>query len=170
MSKSLASGRPSLTAAMSLCMAYREERLPQVAQTWQTVAALPHAILINTAADRHVLVLFSARYAMRTWPAKVVTKPHTGDLGHRFRGHSDSGDMAGDSGDNGMMRWVFNKASRWEWMSVWDISEWLHQPTKWCTLTDCQDIAPPETFGYLGCRATGYEGECMDSAPDRENN
>ena len=40
-------------------------------------------------------------------------------------------------------------------MSVWDINEWLYQPTKWCTLTDWQDIAPPESFGYLGCRATG---------------
>ena len=54
-----------------------------------------------------------------------------------------------------MKRWVFNKAARWEWMSVWDINEWLYQPTKWCTLTDCQDIAPPQSFGFLGCRATG---------------
>ena len=36
-----------------------------------------------------------------------------------------------------------------------NIKEWLYQPTKWCTLTDWQDIAPPQSFGYLGCRATG---------------
>ena len=31
----------------------------------------------------------------------------------------------------------------------------VYQPTTWCTLTDCQDVAPPENFGYLGCRETG---------------
>ena len=124
-------------------MAYREDRLPRVAETWQTLAALPHAVIIHTVTGRVMLVLLSARYAMRTWPATVVTKPSAATA---------SGDA---STDNDNRRWVFNKAARWEWMSVWDINEWLYQPTKWCTLTDCQDIAPPETFGYLGCRATG---------------
>ena len=78
--KTPASGRPSLTAAMSLCMAYREDRLPHVAETWQTLAALPHAVIIHAATGRVVLVLLSGRYAMRTWPATVVTKPHTGNV------------------------------------------------------------------------------------------
>ena len=114
-SKTPASGRPALTAAMSLCMAYREDRLPRVAETWQTLAALPHAVIIHTATGRAMLVLLSARYAMRTWPATVVTKPHTGKC-------------VGDSGIDNDTRWVFNKAERWEWMSVWDINEWLYQP------------------------------------------
>jgi hypothetical protein len=50
---------------------------------------------------------------------------------------------------------AFNKQARWEWMSAWKVEEWLYQPTTWCTLTDCQDVAPPANFGYLGCRATG---------------
>ena len=123
-------------------MAHREDRLRGVAETWQTLAALPHAVIIHTLTGRVMLVLLSARYAMRTWPATVVTKPHTGKC-------------VGDSGIDNDTRWVFNKAERWEWMSVWDINEWLYQPTKWCTLTDWQDIAPPQSFGYLGCRATG---------------
>ena len=40
-------------------------------------------------------------------------------------------------------------------MSVWKVDAWLYHPTTWCTLTDCQDIAPPANFGYLSCRATG---------------
>ena len=49
----------------------------------------------------------------------------------------------------------FNKQARWERVSVWKVEEWLYQPPTWCALTDCQDVAPPENFGYLGCRETG---------------
>ena len=49
----------------------------------------------------------------------------------------------------------FQSAGHWERMSVWKVEGWLYQPTTWCTLTDCQDVAPPAYFGYLGCRETG---------------
>jgi len=89
---------------------------------------------------------------MRTWRATVVSAPHTGEC-------DEGGGQSGEGGDVDssyrFRRWVFNKQATWEWMSVWNVEEWLYQPTTWCTLTDCQDVAPPANFGCLGCRATG---------------
>ena len=146
------SGRPSITAAMSLCLAYREDRLQHVADTWQTIAALPHTVIIHTTKSAAFLVLLSSKYAMRTWQATAVSVPHNGEC-------DEGGGQSGEGGDIDstyrFRRWVFNKQAKWEWMSVWNVEEWLYQPTAWCTLTDCQDVAPPANFGYLGCRATG---------------
>ena len=130
--KTLASGRPSITAAMSLCLAYREDRLQHVADTWQTIAsaALPHAVIIRTTKSAAFLVLLSAKYAMRTWQATVVSVPHTGEC-------DEGGGQSGEGGDVDstcrFRRWVFNKQARWEWMSVWNVEEWLYQPTTRCT-------------------------------------
>ena len=55
--KTPASGRPSITAAMSLRLAYREDRLQHVADTWQTIAALPHAVIIHTTKSAAFLVV-----------------------------------------------------------------------------------------------------------------
>jgi hypothetical protein len=113
---------------------------------------LPHAVIIHTTNSAAFLVLLSAKYAMRTWRATVVSAPHTGE-------YDEGGGQSGEGGDVDssyrFRRWVFNKQATWEWMSVWNVEEWLYQPTTWCTLTDCQDVAPPANFGHLGCRATG---------------
>ena len=76
---------------MSLCLAYREDRLQHVAETWQTIAALPHAVIIHTTKSAAFLTLLSARYAMRTWQATVVSVPHT----------SEGGEVGGESGGDG---------------------------------------------------------------------
>ena len=63
---------------------------------------------------------------------------------------------------------VFNQKGRWEWMSVWKVEEWLYQPSTWCTLTDCQDVAPPADFGYLRCRETGKAVPLLSEALVRD--
>ena len=150
--KTPASGRPSITAAMSLSVAYREGWLQHVADTWQTIAALPHTLIIDTTKSAAFLVLLSAKYAMRTWQATVVSVPPTGECGE---GGGECGEGGGVDSTYRFRWWIFNKAARWEWMSVWNVKQWLYQPTEWCALTDCHDVAPPESFGFLGCRATG---------------
>ena len=150
--KSPATGRPSITAAISLSMAYREDRLEHVADTWQTIAALPHALIIDTKKCAAYLVLQSAKYAMCVWQATVVSVPQpiTG---------SGVGKCDGGGGVDSR-RWIFNRAARWEWMSVWNVQEWLYQPTKWCTLMDCHDVAPPESFVFWVVVRQGMPYHC----------
>jgi hypothetical protein len=123
---------------MSLCLAYREDRLQHVADAWHTIAALPQALIIHTTKSAAFLVLLSAKYAMRTWQATVVSVPHMGEC-------RDGGGQSGEGGD------VFNKQARWEWMFVWKVEEWLYQPTTWCALTGCQDVVAQAIFEHLGC-------------------
>ena len=131
-SKTPASGRPSLTAAIALCQAYLEDRLQDVADTWQTIAALPHAVVIHTPTSQAFLVLMSAKYAMRTWPANVVSVPHV----------DEGRDVGSERGDSGVVdlayrfrRWVFDMSAVWEWMSVWNVEECSYQPKQRCTST-----------------------------------
>ena len=77
---------------MSLCLAYREDRLQHVADTWQTIAALPHAVIIHTTKSAVFLVLLSSKYAMRTWQATVVSVPHNGEC-------DEGGGQGGEGGD-----------------------------------------------------------------------
>ena len=90
--KPLVSGRSSITAAMSLCLAYREDRLQHAADTWQTIAALPHALIIHTTKSAAFLVFLSVKYAMRTWQATVASVPHTGAC-------DEGGGQSGEGGD-----------------------------------------------------------------------
>ena len=88
----LRAGRQSITAAMSLCLAHREDRLQHAADTGQTIAALPHALIIHTTKSAAFLVLLSANYAMRTWQATVASVPHAGEC-------DEGGGQSGEGGD-----------------------------------------------------------------------
>jgi hypothetical protein len=92
--KSPVSGRPSITASMSLCLAYREDRLQHVADTWQTIAAFPHALIIHTAKSAAFPVMLSAKFAMRTWQATMVSVPHSGECDEGGGRNDEGGDVA----------------------------------------------------------------------------
>ena len=131
-SRTPASGRPSIAAAQALTHLYQMGHLHLAGNMWHALALMPHNVVRTS--TNVFLVMAQGKFAARAWvgsPLKPVVEAC----------HSPSASGVDVPVNH---RWGFNIRIDLVWVFTEDIHDWHHIDVKWVA-----NLEQPETYGYV---------------------